>query len=84
MPSADTGVFLAGDANGHRALLPEAADEGHIAGRLAAPYAQAAGFCRRTPLVITFCSPRVARVGPPLSTLSGGRGWNAASGTRRP
>ena len=65
----DTGVFLAGDANAHRPLLHEAADEGHIAGRFAAPDAPAEGLCRRTPLAITFCSPQVARVGPPLSDL---------------
>ncbi len=68
----DTGVFLAGDANAHRPLLHEAADEGHIAGRLAAPDAPAQGLCRRTPLAITFCSPQVARVGPPLSALPEG------------
>ncbi len=68
----NTNVFLAGDANAHRAILHEAADEGHIAGRLAAPDAPAAGFCRRTPLAITFCSPQVARVGPPRSTLPEG------------
>jgi len=65
----DLPVFLAGDANGYRALLHEAADEGHIAGRMAAPDADEAGLCRRTPLSIVFSSPQVARVGPPLSAL---------------
>lgn len=65
----DLPVFLAGDANGYRALLHEAADEGHIAGRMAAPDASAQGLCRRTPLSIVFCAPQVARVGPPLSDL---------------
>lgn len=65
----DLSVFLAGDANGDRPLLHEAADEGHIAGRMAAPDAGSAGLCRRTPLFITFSSPQVARVGPPLSEL---------------
>ena len=60
-------VFLAGDANGSRPLLHEAADEGHIAGRMANPDAEGGGLCRRTPLFITFSSPQVARVGPPLS-----------------
>ena len=69
---ADTGVFLAGDANAHRPLLHEAADEGHIAGRPAAPDAPAQGLCRRTALAITFCSPQVARVGPPFSALPEG------------
>ncbi|MFW5678187.1 MAG: dihydrolipoyl dehydrogenase [Rhodosalinus sp.] len=65
----DLPVFLAGDANGDRPLLHEAADEGHIAGRMAAPDADGSGLCRRTPLFITFSSPQVARVGPPLSDL---------------
>jgi len=64
----DLPVFLAGDANGHRPILHEAADEGHIAGRMAAPDAGGA-LCRRTPLSIVFSSPQVARVGPPLSEL---------------
>ncbi|MCC5970418.1 MAG: dihydrolipoyl dehydrogenase [Pararhodobacter sp.] len=65
----DLPVFLAGDANGFRPLLHEAADDGHIAGRMAAPDPPASGFCRRTPLAIVFSSPQVARVGPPLSGL---------------
>jgi dihydrolipoamide dehydrogenase len=65
----DLGVFLIGDANGYRPLLHEAADEGHIAGRLAAPDAAGSGLCRRAPLSIVFSSPQVARVGPPLSEL---------------
>lgn len=68
----DLPVFLAGDANGYRPLLHEAADEGHIAGRMAAPDAGGTGLCRRTPLSITFSSPQVARVGPPLSQLEEG------------
>ncbi len=65
----DLPVFLAGDANAYRPLLHEAADEGHIAGRMAAPDAEGGGLCRRTPLFITFSAPQVARVGPPLSDL---------------
>ncbi|MGS4948206.1 FAD-dependent oxidoreductase [Meridianimarinicoccus sp. RP-17] len=65
----DLPVFLAGDANGHRPLLHEAADEGHIAERMAAPDGGGAGLCRRTPLSIAVASPQVARVGPPLSAL---------------
>jgi dihydrolipoamide dehydrogenase len=66
----DLSVFLAGDANGYRPLLHEAADEGHIAGRMANPEAKGAGLCRRTPLAITFSTPQVARVGPPLSEIA--------------
>ncbi|MDO9527476.1 MAG: dihydrolipoyl dehydrogenase [Gemmobacter sp.] len=65
----DLPVFLIGDANGYRPLLHETADEGHIAGRLAAPDATGTGLCRRTPLSIVFSSPQVARVGPSLSDL---------------
>ena len=68
----DLPVFLAGDANAYRPLLHEAADEGHIAGRMAAPGAEGRHLCRRTPLAITFCAPQVARVGPPLSELQAG------------
>ncbi len=68
----DLPLFLAGDANDFRPLLHEAADEGHIAGRMAAPDAGRAGLCRRTPLSIAFSSPQVARVGPPLSDLEHG------------
>lgn len=65
---ADLPVWLAGDANGDRAILHEAADEGHIAGRNAvADHIEA--HCRRTALSIVFCSPQLARVGPPLSAL---------------
>ncbi len=70
---ADLPVFLAGDANGYRPLMHEAADEGHIAGRMAAPDAEGDGLCRRTPLSIVFSSPQVARVGPPLSELRDGK-----------
>ncbi len=66
----DLSVFLVGDANGYRPLLHEAADEGHIAGRLAKPNAKSDGLCRRTPLAITFSMPQVARVGPPLSEIA--------------
>ncbi len=65
----DLPIFLIGDANGYRPLLHEAADEGHIAGRMAAPGATGTGLCRRTALSIVFSSPQVARVGPPLSEL---------------
>ena len=89
----DLPVFLAGDANSYRALLHEAADEGHIAGRMAAPDADSVGLCRRTPLSIVFSSPQVARVGPALSDLEGkdiatgsvdfskqgGRGWRRST-----
>jgi dihydrolipoamide dehydrogenase len=58
----DLPVWLAGDANGDRALLHESADEGHIAGRNAAAETPRT-YCRRIELAIVFASPQVARVG---------------------
>lgn len=66
-------IFLAGDANGYRPLLHEAADEGHIAARHAARTGDRRPRCRRAPLGIVFTSPQVARVGPALSELDGTR-----------
>jgi dihydrolipoamide dehydrogenase len=81
MPAIDPGtlqigeldIFLAGDANGYRPLLHEAADEGYIAGRNAAPDGDRRPRCRRTPLNIVFTSPQVARVGPPYSSMEASR-----------
>ena len=61
-----TSVFVAGDVDRHRALLHEAADEGHIAGINAVRLAQGQPlrhFRRRVPLAITFCEPNAASVG---------------------
>lgn len=68
MRIADLPVYLAGDANGDLAILHEAADEGHIAGRNAFG-GRADSHCRRTPLNITFTSPGVARAGARLADL---------------
>jgi len=67
-------LFLAGDANGTRALLHEAADEGHIAGLNAMRLASGekpACFARRTPLAIVFSEPNIAVVGPRRADLAG-------------
>ncbi|HUO54951.1 MAG TPA: dihydrolipoyl dehydrogenase [Rhodoblastus sp.] len=69
----DTSVFLAGDANLFRPLMHEAADEGHIAGRNAAPDVATVRHCRRTPLGIVFSSPQVARVGAGLAEIPDAR-----------
>lgn len=58
----DLPVYLVGDANGNRALLHEAADEGHIAGRNAVADTPRA-MCRRTPMGVVFSTPQVARIG---------------------
>ena len=65
----DLPVFLIGDANGYRPLMHEAADEGHIASRNAAPGIAILPHCRRTPLAIVFSSPQIARVGAAISEM---------------
>ncbi|WP_321493915.1 dihydrolipoyl dehydrogenase [uncultured Desulfobacter sp.] len=63
-------VFLAGDANGLKPILHEAADDGTIAG-----YNACAGtmtrFKKRTPLHITFSSPDIAIAGLSYKALTG-------------
>jgi len=65
----DLPIFLAGDANGEKAILHEAADEGFIAGYNAT---RSENFCfkRRTPLGIIFCDPNIAIVGQRYKELS--------------
>ena len=65
-------VFIAGDANGHAALLHEAADEGYIAG-INATAASPTCFRRRTPIGIVFADPGVAFVGQRLTELDAAR-----------
>lgn len=62
MQIGDGPYFIAGDMNGFRPLLHEAADEGRIAG-FNAMATSAHCFRRRTPLAITFCEPNIASVG---------------------
>lgn len=66
----DLPLFLAGDANGERALLHEAVDEGHIAGVNAMAETPAC-FERRTSLSIVFCAPNAAVAGQPMKALLG-------------
>lgn len=68
MRVADLPVFLVGDANARMPLLHEAADDGHIAGLLAAGRA-GLRIRRRVPLSIVFCEPEVAVVGSRCSQL---------------
>ena len=62
MQVGDLPIFMAGDVNGHKALLHEAADEGHIAG-INATRPHPSVFVRRTPLAIVFADPGIAMVG---------------------
>ncbi len=70
---ADAPLFVAGDAAGHRPLLHEAADEGHIAGQNAAALAlggDVRAFVRKVALSIVFTDPQMAVIGPGWSALS--------------
>ncbi|MGH8659218.1 MAG: dihydrolipoyl dehydrogenase [Gammaproteobacteria bacterium] len=63
MQCGDTPIFIAGDVNGYRPLLHEAADEGRIAGINAASWPTVQAKTRRTPLAIVFTDPQLAVVG---------------------
>ena len=67
----DLRVFFAGDANNHRPLLHEAADEGHIAG-MNALADEVRCYERRASLSIVFTDPEVAVVGASAASLEGG------------
>jgi dihydrolipoamide dehydrogenase len=62
-------IFIAGDANAERPLLPEAADQGKIAGHNAARYPQVAPGLRRTPLAVAFTEPQIATAGASFREL---------------
>jgi dihydrolipoamide dehydrogenase len=61
-------IYIAGDADAHRALLHEAADDGYIAG-VNALRGEPKCFQRRTPLAIVFCDPNIAVVGQRFADL---------------
>jgi dihydrolipoamide dehydrogenase len=73
MQCGDSCIFIAGDASAELPLLPEAADQGKIAGANAASYPEVKPGLRRTPLAITFSEPQIATVGPGYKELSNGR-----------
>jgi dihydrolipoamide dehydrogenase len=73
MQCGDSCIFIAGDASAEIALLPEAADQGRIAGGNAAAYPEVKPGLRRTPLAITFSEPQIATVGQGYKELSNGR-----------
>jgi len=73
MQCGDSCIFIAGDASAEIPLLPEAADQGKIAGANAASYPEVKPGLRRTPLAITFSEPQIATVGKGYKELSNGR-----------
>jgi len=69
MQCGSSSIFIAGDADNERPLLPEAADQGRIAGRNAAHYPDVQPGLRRTPLVIAFTEPQIATAGSSYKEL---------------
>lgn len=69
----DTPIFLAGDADGDRPVLHEAASEGTIAGRNAAAFPNVQRAKRAVPLSIMFTDPPLATIGalPSESSIAG-------------
>ncbi len=65
----ETNVFLAGDVNGWRPVLHEAAEEGRIAGENAARYPSVMTRPRNVSLSIVFTDPQIAIVGKPWSEM---------------
>jgi dihydrolipoamide dehydrogenase len=75
-------VFLAGDADGHAALLHEAADDGYIAGHNAVADDPTC-FTRRTPLGIVFTEPGIAVVGQRHADIAPGTAFEGEVDFRR-
>ena len=69
MQCGASAVFIAGDASDERPVLPEAADQGKIAGSNAASYPVVTPGLRRTPLTIAFTGPQIATLGARYSHL---------------
>ncbi|HEY6774754.1 MAG TPA: dihydrolipoyl dehydrogenase, partial [Oxalicibacterium sp.] len=69
MQCGDSTIFIAGDVDGDRPLLHEAADEGRIAGSNAARHPRVAAGLRRIPMAIAFTDPQVMAIGQTARTL---------------
>jgi dihydrolipoamide dehydrogenase len=65
MRCGTSSIFLAGDADGDRAILHEASAEGAIAGRNAAAYPHVEAGKRSVPFSVMFTDPPLAVVGAP-------------------
>ena len=69
MQCGKSAVFIAGDADNELPLLPEAADQGRIAGDNAARFPEVQPGLRRTPLTVAFTEPQIATVGATYQQL---------------
>ncbi len=62
-------MFIAGDCDGTRLWLHDAADEGKLAGDNAARYPNVRAVKRKVPFSIVFCEPQVVSVGASYDDL---------------
>jgi dihydrolipoamide dehydrogenase len=62
-------VFIAGDCDGTRPFLSDAADEGKLAGDNAANFPNVQSVKRKVPFSLVFCEPQVAIVGASYDDL---------------
>ena len=62
-------IFIAGDANNERPVLPEAADHGKIAGDNAGRYPDIRPGLRRAPLTAAFTEPNIVTLGASYKLL---------------
>src|SRR5476649_2487127 len=69
MQCGTSAIFIPGDADNERPQLPEAADQGRIAGDNAARYPAVQPGLRRTPLTIAFTEPQIATLGASYEEL---------------
>ena len=69
MQCGNSHVFIAGDANNERPVLPEAADHGKIAGDNAGRYPDIRPGLRRAPLTIAFTEPNIVSLGASYKQL---------------
>ncbi|WP_449405764.1 dihydrolipoyl dehydrogenase [Massilia phosphatilytica] len=69
MQCGNSHIFIAGDANHERPVLPEAADHGKIAGDNAGRFPDIRPGLRRTPLTAAFTEPNVVTLGASYKTL---------------
>jgi dihydrolipoamide dehydrogenase len=69
MQCGNSHIFIAGDANNERPVLPEAADHGKIAGDNAGRYPDIRPGLRRTPLTAAFTEPNIVTLGASYKSL---------------
>ncbi|CDY74711.1 Dihydrolipoamide dehydrogenase [Caballeronia glathei] len=69
MQCGDSSIFIAGDCDGTRPWLSDAADEGKLAGDNAARFPDVQHVKRKVPLSLVFCEPQVLIAGASYDDL---------------